>query len=222
MNIVSFIVGISFAVTGLLLALAKLKKTPFKTVLSLFIFGILLAAPFLLVEYLTSNLKFYLGILVFIAIEFGLLILEREVKCFHDLLHHNVKHLRFLSFVLIGIGFTYAEVIVEAISHHASLQELLASIPLKAIFGIFIHTVLTSLASLAHVGKLFAEELIESVLRFISYYLRIAFISLSHYLYVFFNDHEFSLYILPFVVFNFVFFFWAKRALDKKQGLLPE
>ena len=62
-----------------------------------------------------------------------------------------------------------------------------------------------------------AENILETFLHFLSYYARLFLISVSHYLYVFFSEHEFSLYFLPFLTFNLVFFFWIKSYLDKNE-----
>lgn len=214
------------AVSSLLLTLtswiAKKKHIPFHKAQSLFFFGVVLSVPFVLVEFLAFHAKSYVVVAAFIAIELGVLYFEKHVKEFHDLVHHNVKHLRFATFLLIGIGFTYSELVATILMNTGDVMTLLATLPLKATFGIFIHTVLTSLASLVHVGALFAENIFETLLRFISYYGRILLLSFSHYLYVFFNEHSFSLYVLPFLVFNLVFFFWAKAYLDKRRGILPE
>ncbi len=220
---IGLLIGISVLLFYAMFTVARLKKIPLKTTVNLFLFGMALSIPFLIVEYLAFNLRFSVVILSFIAIEIGILFLERHVKYFHDLIHHNVKHLRFASFILIGIGFTYSEVAAFVVDNlSASTWEILKVIPQKAMFGIFIHTILTSSTSLVHAGALLAENILETFLHFLSYYARLFLISVSHYLYVFFSEHEFSLYFLPFLTFNLVFFFWIKSYLDKKRGLLPE
>lgn len=221
MHILLFL-GLSLLAFGLIAGVAKIKGIALKTVSHLFLFGMALSIPFIMVEHMVFNLKFYLVILAFIAIELAVLFFEKHVKTFHNLIHHNVKEWRIASFVLIGIGFTYAEISAGILHHTGDLRELLTTVPLKAVFGVFIHTVLTSLGSLIHVGTLLAEGILETVFRFISYYLRIALISISHYVYALLAEHEFSLYILPFITFNLVLFFWAKDYLDKRRGLLPE
>jgi|GEM_PF-1736779 len=216
------IIGLSLFLTSGVLGVSKLKKIPFVTLISLLGFGIALSIPFLLQEHWGTEVKFYWVLAAFIAVELSILFFEKHVRFFHDLVHHNIRELRILSFILMGVGFTVSEVGVTIGTHTGGIGTLLPLLPLKIMFGIFIHTVLTSLSSLMHVGALFTESALEAVFRFLNYYLRIALLSISHTLYIAFTDYHFSLYVLPFIALNLVFFFSIKNHLDKRNGWLPE
>ena len=216
------ICSISFVLIGLILLLSRVKKIPLKTVVGLFLFGALLATPFVMVEYFASSLRFYMVILAFIGIELFILACEEHIKLFHDLIHHNVRHLRIASFILIGMGFTYFEVVSYLVHATGNLNEILSILPFKALFGILIHTVLTSASSIANIGTFFAETVYETIFKFIGYYLRIAIIGVSHYMYVFFTEYHFSLIAIPFVALNVVLFLWLKAYLDQKTMITAD
>ena len=109
MTHLSLFLGFSLVATIALILTSWYKKMDFKTLVGLFLFGVLMSIPFIIVEYLGIHLKFYLVILTFIAIELALLYSESSIKYFHNLIHHNIKELRFVSFFLIGLGFTFSE-----------------------------------------------------------------------------------------------------------------
>ena len=210
--------GFSLFLMGVLLVVEWIKKINFKTSIGLFLFGILMSIPFILVEFLGAHLKFYIVILAFIAIEASILLLEHKIKYLHDLIHHNIKDLRIVSFFLIGIGFTYSEIAFSIFHSHGNIAELMSILPLKTAYALLMHTVFASAASLSNIGNLFAENVLESVFKFISYYTRIAIISFSHYLYVFsVESHVSALIIPPLLIIGMIAFFTIKRYLDKKM-----
>jgi len=199
-----------------LLAASYFKKVSFKPLLGLFLFGILISIPFIMVEYMSSSLKYYFVIFAFIAIELGILYAERKVKYFHELIHHNIKELRLLSFFLIGLGFTFSEISFTIFHSHGSAQELVSILPFKTLYSLLIHTVLTSAASLIRVGNLFAETIYESIFKLVGYYSRITIISLSHYLYVLSVNH--SAILISFILgLSVVGFFLIKKHLDHRM-----
>lgn len=202
-----------------LLTACYFKKVNSKSLLGLFLFGILISIPFVMVEYMSGTLKYYFVILAFIAIELGILYSERKVKYFHDLIHHNIKEFRILSFFLIGLGFTFSEISFTIFHSHATPSELMNILPLKTIYSLLIHTVLTSAASLISVGNLFAESIFESILKLVSYYVRIVVISVSHYLYVFSIEHNFILLALVLVT-SMIAFLLFKKHLDNKAEII--
>ncbi|MBN2087145.1 hypothetical protein JW758_02255 [Candidatus Peregrinibacteria bacterium] len=209
--------GFTALIAGILICMDWFKKISFKSSAGLFLSGILISIPFILIEYLGVHLKFYLVILAFIAIELAIIYSEKHVKSFHDLLHHNIKNLRIFSFILIGIGFTYSELSFFILHSHAEIGEIISQLPLKTAYAMLIHTVLASAASLANIGNMFAETIIESILKFLSYYIRIAIISVSHYLYVFSVESHISYLIIPpLLIGGIVAFFHFKKLLDNK------
>lgn len=209
--------GFSLILLGSLTFIGWYKKMNFKTLMGLFLFGIIMSIPFILIEFLGAHLKFYFVILAFIAIEVGILFLEKHVKYFHDLIHHNIKDLRILSFLLIGIGFTFSEITFTIFHSHASTAELASLLPIKTVYALLMHTVLTSAASLVHIGNLLAETIYETVFKFFSYYIRIAIISVSHFLYVFSVEHKFTYLIAPLLIGGIFAFFYIKKHLDRKM-----
>lgn len=214
---IQLLIFLTFAALAMvaLLAPCYFKKVDFKSMLGLFLFGILISIPFIMVEYMSGTLKYYIVILAFIAIELGILYSEHKVKYFHDLIHHNIKEFRILSFFIIGLGFTFSEISFTIFHSHGSASELMNILPFKTLYSLLIHTVLTSAASLIRIGNLFAETIFESVFKLVSYYTRIAVISLSHYLYVFSVEHNFILLALI-VTASMVAFFIFKKHLDNK------
>jgi hypothetical protein len=186
------------------------------TIISLFLFGIILSLPFVLIEHLAFNLKYYLVILAFIAIELIIVAIEHKWEYLHNLIHHNIKELRLLSFFIVSIGFTYSELSFHILCSTQSLGALLASLPIKAVFALFIHTVLTSSAAVLTS----TESIVEHVFLFLLYYIRLIFISISHYLYVFFLEHRLSYLLIPFLAYNIYLLFKHKRYLDKKGVVL--
>jgi hypothetical protein len=192
------------------------KKIDFKSSAGLFLFGILISIPFVIVEYFGAYLKFYFVILAFIAIELGILFMEHHVKYFHDLIHHNIEELRIISFFLIGIGFTYSEIAFHIFNSQGTAIEILKSLPIKTAYALLMHTVLTSAASLAHVGSVIAESFYETIFKFASYYIRIAIISLSHFLYLFSVGHDLNYLIILLLAGSVVTFFHLRKNLDYK------
>ena len=197
-----------------LIAADFFKKVSFRSLLGLFLFGMLIALPFILVEHLGGHMKYYYVILAFIAIELGLLVLEQKVKFFHDLIHHNIKDLRILSFIIIGLGFTYSEISYTILHHHGEIDTLISMLPFKTLYALMTHTVLTSAASLTHIGNLFSETIYETVIKLVSYYSRIVMISVSHFLYVFSIEHNFFLLIGALLGAGLLSFIYFKKQID--------
>lgn len=208
--------GFSLLLMGIIIITEWHRKIDFKSLAGLFLFGVLISIPFILVEYLGVHLKFYFVILAFIAIELGIIFLEHHVKYLHDLMHHNIRDLRIVSFFLIGIGFTYSEVSFYIFHSYGSAIEILKGLPIKTVYALLMHTVFTSAASLAHVGNMIAESLYETVFKFASYYIRIAIISISHFLYAFSISHHLNYLILLLLAGGIVTFFYFRKSLDSK------
>ena len=200
-----------------LIGLVHYKKIDSKTALGLFVFGMLISIPFLMVEYMGHHLKYYLVILVFIAIELGIVLLEKKVKYFHDLLHCNIKRLRIMSFLIVGLGFTYSEISFTLLSQSQEIGEIAHLLPLKVSYSLLAHTVLASAASLVRVSSFFAETIYETILKVLSYYGRIALISLSHYLYIFSMERNLIILIVGMLALSTVTFFYLKDHLDAKH-----
>lgn len=197
-----------------LVAADYFKKVSFKSLIGLFLFGMLISIPFIMVEFMGSHLKYYFVILAFIAIELGILFSEHRIKFFHDLIHHNIKNLRILSFLIIGLGFTYSEISFTILHHHGSMDALVSMLPFKTMYALLTHTVLTSAASLVHIGNLFSETIYETIIKLVSYYSRIVLISVSHFLYVFSIEHNFKLLIGALLVVGLLSFFHLKKKID--------
>ncbi len=215
-NILLF-VSLSLLILSLLkLIQSKKKHIKAHTILSLFVFGIILSIPFVLIEHLAFNIKYYLVILAFIAIELIAVSIEHKWEYLHNLIHHNIKELRLLSFFIVSIGFTYSELSLFILNNTHTTVELIVSLPLKAVFALFMHTVLTSSAAVLTA----TESIVEHVFLFILYYLRLIFISISHYLFTFFFEHKFSLLLIPFLSYNIYLIYKHKKYLDKKGQVL--
>ena len=205
--------GLSFLVTNLLLAIqVSRKKMKPGLLLGLFLFGILLSVPFVMVEFIGSQLKYYFVIMAFIAIELAVVVLEHRWKYLHHLVHHNIKSLRILSYFIISIGFTYSELAFSILNSHEALRDLLMSLPMKAVFALFIHTTLTSSTALIEA----TDSVFEHVLLFFVNYLRLVFISVSHYLYLFIAEHKAMYLLIPFLVVNMILFFRHKRYIENE------
>jgi hypothetical protein len=210
-------VSLSLIILGALKVIQMRRKyIKGRTILSLFIFGILLSVPFVMIEHLAFNLKYYVVIIAFIAIELIMVTIEHKWEYLHNLLHHNIKELRLLSFFIVSIGFTYCELSFHILDSAQPFGALLASLPLKAVFALFIHTVLTSSAAVLTA----TESIVEHVFLFLLYYVRLIFISISHFLYVFFLEHKLSYLIIPFLAYNIYLLFKHKKYLDKKGAVL--
>jgi hypothetical protein len=208
--------GTSFFILSLLLGIQWKNKIPYKSAMALFALGIMLSVPFIMVEYLAFSMKYYFVIISFVIIELGILYLEQRIKPLHDLMHHNIRDLRMVSFLLIGLGFTLSELSFFIFNAHEPALDIIRALPGKTVYAIFMHTVFTSAASLKSIGEL-AEGFIESIFKVASYYLKIIFISSSHYIYIFFLEHRSTLLILPFIALNMAIFIQYMRYLDKKR-----
>ncbi len=204
-------------VTLALVTTSHVKKVNFRSMVSLFLFGMMLSIPFIMVEYMGGHLKYYLVILAFITIELGVLILEKKIKFLHDLIQHNVKELRITSFILIGLGFTYSEISFTLLHAVHTFSELMTILPFKILYSLLAHTVLASTASLVSVGSLFAETIYETVFKLASYYGRVVIVSISHYLYIFSMERNFILLIAALLITAVVTFFYVKKHLDLKH-----
>ncbi len=211
--------GLSFfAMSILILIQIRNKKIKPSALLGLFLFGVVLSIPFILVEHLSLHLKYYFVILAFIGIELIVVSLEHKWKYLHNLIHHNIKTLRILSFFVVGLGFTYSELSFYVLNSTHSIGELIATIPIKCIFALFIHTVLTSSASLITA----TESMLEHIFLFFLYYLKLVFISVSHYLYVFFSEHKATYLLIPFIVLNIFLLLRHKKYLDHEAKVLAD
>jgi hypothetical protein len=196
------------------------KKIEFKSLVGLFLFGMLMSIPFVLIEYLGFTLKYYLVILTFIAIELGVIYCEHKVKYLHDLIHHNIKDFRIISFFIIGIGFTYSEIAFHIFNSQGPVMEIVKNIPIKMVYALLMHTVLTSAASLANLGNIVAKSFYETVFKFVSYYLRITIIGISHFLYAFSMLHH-LIYLMIFVLIcGICSFFYFKKRMDSRKYCL--
>ena len=216
MSQILLFLGFTFAVMTVMIFTEWKKKISFPSLIGLFIFGVLLSIPFVMIEYLGSHMKYYFVILAFIAIELGVIVLEHKVKYFHDLIHHNVKDLRIISFFLIGLGFTYSELSFYIFHTTENMAGILHMIPLKTGYALFMHTVLTAAMSIVSAARFVAEGVMETIIHFISYYARIAIVSTSHYLYIFFSEHE-NYLIVPFLAISVIAFFKIKNYLDNRH-----
>ena len=209
--------GFSLILMSILIFTEWTKKIEFKSLVGLFLFGILMSIPFVLIEYLGFTLKYYLVILAFISIELGIIYCEHRVKYLHDLINHNLKDFRIISFFVIGIGFTYSEVAFHIFSSSGPVIEIIKNLPIKMVYALLMHTVFTSAASLANLGNMVAKSFYETVFKLVSYYLRITIIGISHFLYLFSVLHH-LIYLMIFVLICGVFaFFYFKRRLDDKK-----
>lgn len=191
------------------------KKVDFKSVLGLFAFGVLISTPFVLIEHMGLHMSYLYVIAAFVFIELGILFFEKHVNYFHELIHHNVRELRIASFLLIGLGFTYAE-IGFTILESSDMVEIINTVPFKTTYALLMHTVFASAASLVQVGGLLVEGLEATLLRVINYYVRIGIISVSHFLYVFSIEHNLMLLIGGLLIAGITTFFYIKRQLDLK------
>ena len=208
--------GLSFLVMSLLLAIRlSRKKMKSSHLAGLFLFGILLSVPFVMVEFIGAQMKYYFVILAFIAIELTAVVLEHRWKYLHHLVHHNVKNLRILSYFAISIGFTYSELAFSILHDHGPIRELLTLLPVKAVFALFIHTTLTSSTALINA----TESVFEHVALFFINYLRLVFISVSHYLYVFIVEHKAIYLLIPFLVANIALFFRHKQYIESETDV---
>lgn len=209
--------GLSAAVlAGLLVIQAKSKKIKPSAILGLFAFGIVLSVPFVLVEHMAFHLKYYLVVLSFIGIEALVIMLEHKWKYLHDLIHHNIKDLRILGFILIGLGFAYSELTFYLLESSKPIAEVVTVLPIKGLFAIFIHSTLTASGVLITA----TETLVEHAFLFFLYYMRLVFISISHYLYLFFIEHKAGLLLLVFIGINTYLFVRHTKYLDKKAEVL--
>lgn len=214
---IALFLGISLLLMGILIGIQQKKQVHFHTLMGLFVAGIIVSMPFLFVEHLGFKLKYYFVILAFIAIESAILYLENRVKPFHDLLHHNIPKLRMVSYLIMGIGFTFSEISFYIFSH-AHDGVVMGALMIKTLYAVFMHTVLTSAAGIAHLAEAVVETS-QAIFRMLSYYIKIAIISVSHYLYIFFLEHKFTLLMIPFILLNIYLFFRLKKYLDHKIAL---
>lgn len=208
---------LSLATIGVL-KLIKNKKSSIKpsTLTGLFFIGIFLSIPFVLIEHLAFNLKYYLVILAFLAVELIFVSIEHQWEYLHNLIHHNIKELRLLSFFIVSLGFTYSELSFYIFHNGLASADLIKHLPLKALFALSTHTILTSSAAILTV----TESIVEHVILFLVYYLRLIFISVSHYLYAFFDDNKISYLIIPLLAYNLYLLFKHKRYLDRKDSVI--
>ena len=203
--------GLSFfAMSILILIQIRNKKIEPSALLGLFLFGVVLSIPFILVEHLSLHLKYYFVILAFIGIELAVVSLEHKWKYLHDLIHHNIKTLRLLSFFIVSLGFTYSELSFYVLHSTHGIGELITTLPLKGVFALFIHTVLTSSASLVTA----TESIVEHVFLFFLHYLKLVFISVSHYMYMFLSEHKSAYLLIPFIALNLFLLFRYKKYID--------
>lgn len=209
-------IGLTIIAIGALLGIKLSKNIEFKNIIGLFLFGAMLSIPFILVEHLTFGIALYLIILAFIIIEALLILIEHKVKFLHDLIHHNIKELRIFSFLLIGFGFTYAEISTTILAGGRDMTELINTIPFKTTYALLMHTVFAYAASFVQVGEVIIEGIFGSLIKMITYYIRIGVISISHFLYVFSIENNLMLLIGTLLIVGIGAFFYIKKHLDTK------
>jgi len=202
--------------TSLIVFASLHKKVGFKSVLGLFVFGILISIPFAIIEQFGIHANYIYVIAAFIFIELGILFFEHHVNYFHKLIHHNIKELRIASFILIGLGFTYSEVGLTILHSSGDMVELINTIPFKTTYAILMHTVFASAASLVQVGNLMSKGIIATIIKSATYYIRIAIISISHFLYIFSIEHNLMLLIGILLIVGISVFFYIKHKFDLK------
>lgn len=215
-------IGLTLLVGTILFGVKMNKKIKFNTILSLFFFGVMLSIPFILIEHLAFGISILLIILIFIAIEALLSLLEYKVKFLHDLIHHNIKELRMISFLLIGFGFTYGEISATILGGSSSMTELISTIPFKITYALLMHTVFAYATSLIQIGEVLAEGFIGSLMRAATYYIRIGIISISHFLYAFSIEHNLILLIGILLTAGTSAFFYFKKHLDSKPQQIEQ
>jgi hypothetical protein len=99
-------------------------------------------------------------------------------------------------------------------------MEIVKNIPIKMVYALLMHTVFTSATSLANVGSAIAQSFYETVFKFISYYLRITIIGISHFLYAFSISHH-LIYLMIFVLIcGICSFFYFKKRMDSRKYCL--
>lgn len=209
-------IGLSLLVAIVLIGVKLNKKIQFHTIIGLFLFGVMLSIPFILVEHFTFGISIFMVILAFIVIEAVLSLLEHKIKFLHDLIHHNIKELRIISFLLIGLGFTYGEIGVTILEGSSSMTELINTLPFKTTYALLMHTVFAYAASLIQVGEVLVEGIIGTLISKAIYYIRIGLISVSHFLYVFSIEHNLMFLISIILVIGVSAFFYIKTHLDTK------
>ena len=209
-------IGLSLLVAIVLIGVKLNKKIQFHTIIGLFLFGVMLSIPFILVEHFTFGISIFMVILAFIVIEAVLSLLEHKIKFLHDLIHHNIKELRIISFLLIGLGFTYGEIGVTILEGSSSMTELINTLPFKTTYALLMHTVFAYAASLIQVGEALVEGIIGTLISKAIYYIRIGLISVSHFLYVFSIEHNLMFLISIILVIGVSAFFYIKTHLDTK------
>lgn len=208
--------GFSVIAASALLGVKLNKKIKFGIMMGLFLFGVLLSVPFIMVEHLTFGVKFYLVILAFIAIEALLILMEHKVKFFHDLIHHNIRDLRILSFILIGFGFAYSEISVAILGGSGNMTEIINTVPFKTTYALLMHTVFAYASSLTQMGEALVEGVVGTLIKMLTYYARIGLISISHFLYVFSIEHNLMYLIGIILIIGIITFFHIKKRLDAK------
>jgi len=208
--------GFSVIAASALLGVKLNKKIKFSIMMGLFLFGVLLSVPFILVEHLAFGAKFYFVILAFIVIEALLILMEHKVKFLHDLIHHNIKDLRIISFILIGFGFAYAEISVTILGGSGNMTEIINTVPFKTTYALLMHTVFAYASSIIQVGEALVEGVTGTLIKMLTYYARIGLISASHFLYVFSIEHNLMYLIGIILVIGIGSFFYIKKHLDTK------
>lgn len=209
----SLFLGLSFLALILLMGI-QIRHSKLKPglIYGLFAFGVWLSTPFIIVEHMGEHLKYYIMVLAFMLIEMTAVAVEHRWKYLHHLIHHNVKRLRILSYLMIGAGFAYSELTFYVLTTHDPLRIVLASLPFKALFAVFTHTVLTSSTAVINA----TESALEHAMLFLLNYLRLVFISVSHYLYLFITESRLAVWLIPFVIVNILLFFRHKKYLEDK------
>jgi hypothetical protein len=211
-----FFAGFSILVLISLLLTAHFhKKAGYKSILGLFGFGVLISVPFILIEHFGIHFSYWLIIVAFLLIELGILFFEHHIRYLHELIHRNIKELRIASFILIGLGFTYSE-IGFTILHTSDTVELLNTIPFKATYALLMHTVFASAASVIRIGDFVASLFHLSILKSVTYYIKIGIISVSHFLYVFSVAQNLMLLIGLLLIVGVISFLYIKTKLELK------
>lgn len=189
----------------------RFKKLPVTPSLHLFFYGLVLAVIFTVMESLVHSAQILFLVSV-IAFEFVSLVCEEHVHFLHHKIKGDLAALGLLGYLFIGLGFAYVEAIYSIIEAH-SLVDTLAYLPFRTIFAATVHSLLSFSTGIAALGQ--------RLWTVFHYYAEIAYVGLTHFLYIFFTHHHLAYLLVPVLVLNF---FILKDLLPKMRGLavMPE
>lgn len=183
---------LSILFIGLMVSARLKKKRPLKPMVFQFSYGMLLAIPFITIELLSGHIR---PILLFpiVFLEFLALFCEEHIAFLDHSIKRSLAHLGLLSYIIIGLGFTYTELLFF-IFHTEEVGDVMAYGPFKMIFAIAVHTSLFLSVGVAALGH--------KIWNIVKYYLDIAHIGFSHFLYLFFAHAHVSYLFVPLLVIN--------------------